>query len=147
MGPSSGEAGSTALGREQHTPMPFFPKDKQNLGIIWHSSRCQKLAFGEVGVVNIALPNGRVTIHTAAAADNRWEALVWLQCLLSLRLLCTHWRLALWGGIEHFLTLGHGALAHRDDQKDSQKCSKHFNCLDSATKYKRWLWSFMERCM
>lgn len=51
------------------------------------------------------------------------------------------------GGTEHFPTLGHGALAHRYNQKDSQKCSKHFNCLDSATKYKRWLWSFMERCM
>lgn len=88
--------------------MPFFPKDKQNLGIIWHCFRCQKLAFGEVGVVNIALPNGRVTIHTVAAMDNRWEALVWLQCPLSLRLLCTHWRLALWVALNTFLLWGMG---------------------------------------
>lgn len=81
------------------------------------------MAFGEVGVVNIALLDGLVTIHMVAATDNKWGTLVWLQCLLSLRLQCTHWRLALWGGTTHFPTLGHRALAHRYNQKDSQKCS------------------------
>lgn len=32
-------------------------------------------------------------------------------------------------------------------QSKGQPKMFHFNCLDSATKYKRWLWSFMERCM
>lgn len=51
--------------------MPFFPKDKQSLGIIWHCPQCQKLASGEVGVVNIALPGGLVTFHAVAAMDGQ----------------------------------------------------------------------------
>lgn len=116
MGLSREGARSTTLGREQFTPMPFFPKDKQSLGIIWH---CQKLAFGEVGVVNIALT--RRSSHLSHCGSTRWGKLVWLQH--------TPWRLALWGSIAHFLTLGYEVLAHMDSQKDSQKCSKHFNCL------------------
>lgn len=114
--------------QEKYTVMLFFPKEKQNVGIVWHCHQCQHLALVRLGCRNSL--TRRLNHHSHRGSNGQRTGKASVAAAPAFPEASMHWRLAVWGSTApKFPALGSGAFAHMNSQKASQKCPKHFNCF------------------
>lgn len=114
--------------QEKYTVMLFFPKEKQNVGIVWHCHQCQHLALVRLGCRNSL--TRRLNHHSHRGSNGQQTGKASVAAAPAFPKASMHWRLAVWGSTApKFPALGSGAFAHTNSQKASQKCPKHFNCF------------------
>lgn len=122
--------------------MLFFPKEKQNVGTVWHCHQRQHLALVRLGCRNSL--TRRLNHHSHSGSNGQWTGKASVAAAPTFPKASMHQRLAVWGSTAcSFQLWGAGLLLTGTVKRRAKNVP---NTLTVSWRWccKRWLWAFME---
>lgn len=81
--------------QEKYTPVLFFPKEKQDVGTVWHCHQRQHLALVRLGCRNSL--TRRLNRHSHSGSNGQWTGKASVVAAPTFPKASMHRRLAVWG--------------------------------------------------